>query len=189
MRRGQRAHPGFTLIELIVVVVLLGIMAAIITPRLFESASRRAGACARELTTLLSVAAHRDSLGADRLALEYDAPARTLRMLMLRSGDGEAQWRVDPLVSEVVIPADATLAAFADGRALDASAWRIAMPPTEPRPTIELRLSLAGARSEGWAITLFSAASSANLQAPGAAARAALTSIDLDAAGVGNMPW
>lgn len=189
MRRNAHAQPGFTLIELIVVVVLLGLIAAVITPRLFESTSRRAGECARELTMLLSVAAHRDALAADRLALEFDGASRTLRMLVLRSGDGEAQWRADPLVNDVVISEGATLTAFVDGRELEAGGWRIAMPPSEPRPTIELRLSLAGARTGGWAITLFPAASSAHLQAPGATARPALSSIDLDGEGVGDRPW
>lgn len=189
MRRNRHAQPGFTLIELIVVVVLLGLMAAIITPRLFESTSRRANACARELTMLLSVAAHRDSIGADRLALEYDGAARAVRMLVLRSGSGEAQWRMDPLVGEVVIPAGLSLTAFADGRPLDAAAWRVAMPPTEPRPTLELQLAMTESRSTAWVITLFPASSSATLAAPGATARPALTSVDLDGAGVGDRPW
>ena len=189
MRRNRHAQSGFTLIELVVVVVLLGVMAAIITPRLFESSSRRMSACARELAMLLSVAAHRDSIGADRLALEYDGAARAVRMLVLRSGEGEARWQTDPLVGEVVIPEGASLAAFADGRPLDAGAWRVAMPPTEPRPTLELQLAMEKSRSSAWIITLFPAASSATLAAPGAAARPALTSIDLDSAGVGDRTW
>jgi hypothetical protein len=89
----------------------------------------------------------------------------------------------------VALPEGATLTTFADGRMLDPGAWRVSMPPSEPRPTLELQLSTAGNAASGWVITLYPAASSADLQSPGEAVRPALTSVDLDRAGVGDRPW
>lgn len=192
MRCTKSQQPGFTLIELIVSIMLLGLLAAIITPRFFDSAARRAAACALEVKNLVSVAAHRDSIGADRLALEYDGRARLLRMLVLRAGaDGtqDVVWRPDPLVNDVGIASGAALTAYADGRQLDPTGWRITMPTSEPRPTLELRLALESARSEGWAVMLFPGASSAKLRAPGAGFSPALRSIDLDLDGTGDRPW
>ncbi|PKP96301.1 MAG: hypothetical protein CVT74_17435, partial [Alphaproteobacteria bacterium HGW-Alphaproteobacteria-13] len=85
MRARARRQSGFTLVEMIVVIVLIGVIVSVIAPRFAGAARRRADDTARAAALLLSAAAYRDTVGSERLALEFDGSRRTLELLVPRA--------------------------------------------------------------------------------------------------------
>lgn len=179
---------AFTLIELIVVIVILAVVAAAVAPRLSGSESRRASQAARGVRNLLSIAAHRDSLGSERLSVAYDAESKTIALETRRTAaDGSREWRVDALTPAVELGGLGIRSAAVDGQVLDAGAFRIEFPEHEPRGLIELTLERPGT-AETWAIVLLPGAVQAEM-AEGAVAMELVRPVDLDADGSGDSPW
>lgn len=187
--RCARRPSGFTLVEVIVVVIILGLAAGLIVPRIAGSDLRRAEAEARAAAALVSVGAHRSALPGARLALEYDAEQSTLRLVRLDPGPPPG-WRAEPLTREVALSASRLSGAFADAAALDDRGWRIELAGAVRRPTLELIIeSRTGARqSRIWRIGLRPYASAADLVA-GGGPDAWPGAIDLDAVGRGEERW
>lgn len=189
--RGCSAPPAagrlaFTLIELIVVVIVLSVIAAAIVPRLAGDDSRRAALAARAARNLLSIAAHRDSLGQSRFALAFDHDTNTLTLESLRADDASPTWRTDPLIDPVPLSPLTLRAASLDGTPIDTASWRVELPRHAPRPLITLNLEHEPSRAE-WIVALLPAATQADLLRPGETP--ALLPIDLDAQGLGRLPW
>lgn len=198
--RISRAARAFTLIELVVAVLVLGVIAAVIAPRLLDAGSRRAQENAREVVHLISVAARRDALGGRRQALEYDSAASTLSLLVLAApapdGRTPGGWRADPLAPTVKLEGVRLREAAFDGRRQDPRGWRMEFPETGPRPELELVLEPAAPQKikTAWTIDLLPSASAAWMDDGAsprgqAAAHAGLRSIDLDASGKGQQAW
>jgi prepilin-type N-terminal cleavage/methylation domain-containing protein len=114
---------AFTLIEVIVVIILLGVLAGVLLPRLGLNTSRAARTEAMALRDMLTVAAERDALAGASVALEYDAKEERFNLLTLRQVDDRdavtAQWRPDPLVTPVQMSLLAVRSAEADAKPLD----------------------------------------------------------------------
>lgn len=182
-----RSRHAFTLIELIVVIVLLGILAAVLAPRLGSNEARRAEQTARSLRNLLSIAAHRDAVSTGRFAIAYDSESNSVTLESFRapSPDSGGAWLPDPLTPPVALGSLALRDALLDGSALDARAWRIEFPRHQPRPAIELNLEQPSIRAM-WTISLLPGAGQASIFMPG---RTILRPIDLDAAGTGHTTW
>lgn len=177
---------AFTLLELVVVMILLGITAGLIAPRLGSLAPRRAEAAARDARTLLSVLGHRDSVPGPALALRFDAASSTLAVDRL---DPQAKdWRPDPLVPPASTAGLRLTQALADGVPLDTASFRLELPRHTPRPTLELTFESDGTPATTHRILWHSSSAEAQL-----AAQASLdpfpSPIDLDAAGLGEVAW
>ncbi len=187
---------AFTLIELIVVILILGIIAAAVAPRLGDSTLRRAQQQVRDVAGLLSAAVRRDATGAQRLALEFNAEEKRLSLLVLRAAAPGSralpQWSPDPLAPPVAFTDVRLRDALADGAPLDRRGWRIEFPRNQPRPEIELRLETGEPPRAvtAWSVLLLPSASSAAFDGLGAnSPRPILRSVDLDALGKGAQSW
>jgi general secretion pathway protein G len=73
MERNNRARRGFTLVELVVVILILGILAAVAAPRMFDTATT-----ARENGTKQSLAVLRDAIELYKAENGSYPPAATL---------------------------------------------------------------------------------------------------------------
>jgi prepilin-type N-terminal cleavage/methylation domain-containing protein len=193
-----RAAGGFTLIELILVILLLALFASITAPRLVGTQARRADMEAEAVRSFLSTAAHREATTAEPLAVVYNAETATLsaevrRLRALPSGGGqELAWRQDALIAPVALSLIELRDAATDTLPLGRKSWRLEFPITEPRPS--LRLVLGGRAALGdrtWTVALPYGAPAASLQQGSAPPSSATVpaAIDLDALGQGNQPW
>lgn len=193
MGRPLSSNPGrprgFTLIELIVVVVLLGIVAGMVVPRLFATRGREVEGAARRAAGLLSAAGQRDALTNQRIAVQYHGG--TLRLAVFASvGDaGTAQWQFDPLISEADLEPARLVEATADGVRLEGASWRLEFPQNKPRPTISLLLADADDLYR-WRVEMSGRESRATVAPEGRGDRpGAGTVIDLDDLGRGEAAW
>ncbi|MEM1424080.1 MAG: prepilin-type N-terminal cleavage/methylation domain-containing protein [Planctomycetota bacterium] len=196
---------GFTLVEAIVVIVMLGIIAGLTAPRLVGTDRRRAETAAESVAGVLGVIAQRETLGTVRMALAYDPQERAIslerlelptdddgRFLGLSRRDAGA-WRPDPLAPEVTLGPVRIDEVRLDGLALSESAWRIEFVPGEARPLIEMDLV---ANIEGvertWRVELLPFATEADKWSTTDGARRTgepLRSSDLEALGLSDVPW
>jgi type II secretory pathway pseudopilin PulG len=175
----------------IVVVVILVVLAAAVGPRLAAMGGREVKASALAVGDLVSVAARRDALTSQRVALEYDAEAARLVLMTMetRGGDASASvadWREDRLMPRVEL-GGTKLEALADGVSLAAKGWRVEFPQGSRRPSLEILLSDAKGK-EHWRVELPSSAAHAAVSA-GNALGLSDQAVDLDAAGGGTSPW
>jgi len=177
---------AFTLLELVVVMILLGITAGLVAPRLGSLAPRRAEAAARDVRTLLSVVGHRDSVPGPALALRFDAASSTLAVDRL---DPQAKdWRPDPLLAPASTQGLKLTQALADGVPLDTTSFRLELPRSAPRPTLELTFESASTPVTTHRILWLSSSAEAQLAAPSSPTTFPAP-IDLDAAGLGEVAW
>lgn len=192
---------GFTLIELVLVIVILAVLAGAIAPRVLSWNARGDETGVAAVAELLSVAARREMLTGQRLALDYDGEGGRLRLLTQRLSDGTGgrpvapAWRDDPLAPAVQLDNIRVLSAAADGVELSSRRWRIEFIPATVRPSIVLLLgdeSGASNRAGAWIVELPPAAARAMVTERHASGRAAPVqgaSIDLDALGAAEDPW
>src|SRR5690606_39016870 len=137
-----RHNAGFTIVEVIVVMVVLAVLAGAIAPRLTSSAGRRARVEAQAVARTLSAAAMRDTLSSQRVALDFDGGV--LRALALgATGDDPdvaRAWRIDPLIPEARLTVLSFFGGAADLQRLDVSSFRLEFPRIARRPDSDFRL-------------------------------------------------
>src|SRR5215510_3248159 len=75
-------RPAFTLIEMIVVIIIVGVLAGVLLPQALSNTGRRAETEAQNVQRLISIAAERESLSPEPVAVEYDETSATLRILV-----------------------------------------------------------------------------------------------------------
>ncbi|MDX2130678.1 MAG: prepilin-type N-terminal cleavage/methylation domain-containing protein [Planctomycetota bacterium] len=181
-----RGARGFSMVEMLVVVILLGVLVGVAAPRLAVIAGRGTEATAVRAGALLSDAARRDALTSQRLAVEFDAARGTLALLTIDPEDGV--WREDPLAPRVEIGGATLREATADGVTLDGTNWRLELPRNTPRPAI--RLVFTNSRgADAWTVDLASRASRATVRAGTAVGAGEGESVDLDEVARGEQPW
>jgi general secretion pathway protein G len=203
---------GFTLVELIVVIVILGVMTGLVVPRLASNDRRRAEAEVRSVAGMLTLIAQRDGLGNHQMAMTFQSLRSSIRLdtrrrmgaTDRRGGVAAAsvetgQWRPDPLLSEVVLDAAEHVETRFDGKPADDRNWRIEFAPGGsgvPRPVIEIVIAMRGNRREArpaWLVELLPSAPEASMVTADARTGAAVgrgpVSVDLDRLGRSDVPW
>ncbi len=158
------------MIELLVIVVVLGVLAGVILPRVSAGNNRRGEVEAEAARTILTRLAEKDAFSPAPLALVYSvapgaasssnsrAPA-TYRLTMetKRTGDEEQDvWTKALLVQPVVFASLQLHGAATDAGFLPNGAWRIEFGTGQPRQRISLCLSAAaaGGNTSGWQVDL-----------------------------------
>jgi len=198
---GAESARGFTLIEVIVVVLLLGVVAGMTVPRLVTGDRRRAEASVAAVAGLLTIIAQRELLGGERLSLEYSAEDGRFRLMALRvrgdwRGDGHAEWGEDPLAPAAVLEGVSLHGALFDGVEADPKRWRWELAPGQPRRALSLvfRTEPRIRPQAAWLIELLPSDSQARISVLNAAEGfggdpAMGRVIDLDALGLGDSTW
>lgn len=188
------AH-GFTMIELIVVIVLFSVLAGAIMPRLVSWQGRKPEQEAYAIGELLSTAAKRDALTSQRVALDFDAQRACFRIMSYQEQFDYAgrpigaAWKDDILAGFVNLEETKVVSASADGAALDPGQFRVEFAPGASRPEVEIVLEDSeGVR--GYIIALASGAWRARVldRAAGVVTSDAGV-IDLDATVGSEQPW
>lgn len=201
--RRVTSRGGFTLVELIVVVVMLGVLGGLVVPRVMSTDRRRAQQTVDGIGALLSIVAQREALGSHRMRVSFDSERGTIRMDALRivgesgrRGDTpEAVWRRDPLVPEIRLEGVRLADVRFDGRAADARRWEVEFVPGVPRPLVEVVAEMVrddGTGGKSWLVELLPYAPEADIvdvRAGGAVEGRRARSVDLDAAGRGEESW
>ena len=182
---GRAARPGFSIVEIIVVLVIMAVLAAAVVPRLAAMSGRQTRADAETVAELLSIAARRDELTSQRVALDYDADRSSLRLLTRRTDSGE--WRQDPLAPDAQLNGSVVESVESEGVELDSRHFRIEFPQGSRRPSLSLVLT-DDRKRESWRVSLSAGASRAAL-APASSRVLPDGSIDLDAAGKAEEAW
>jgi hypothetical protein len=175
------------------VAVILVVLAAAVGPRLAAMGGREVRANALAVGDLVSVAARRDALTSQRVAIEFQGEKGRLVLLAMDAvpaqggGSASAEWREDRLIPAVQLGDTKITDALMDGVALDPRGWRVEFPQGGRRPSLELILSDAK-NKEHWRVDLPSSAAHAAVS-PGNALGMSDQAVDLDASGGGTSPW
>lgn len=197
--RAHRAGRAFTLVEVIVVLLMLGILSGLIVPRLLRSERRLADNECQEAARLLSAAAKRSALGSQSVSVKYDAESRTMHMYVLqrmpnRRGDSDIQeWVQDPLVRPVKLVNLSYRRGMTDSQSLGERTWNMVFPPSEPRPVVWLLFAAkSDADAAGWQVELLPDDMGATRRGASEQSRASIAGllrIDLDATNQGEKAW
>ena len=136
---------GFTLIEMIVVIIVMAIMASLILPKLFGNDRRQFQNVADQVSDLLMMYAQRESLGTKPVGLWENTERRQLELMTLEvfddSMERQSGWVIDSTVRPVSLPNDVSiLDVQADGESVDLSEWPMQSPPGQLRPSLAIIL-------------------------------------------------
>lgn len=195
-RWGSPAARAFTMIELIVVVVILGVMAVAIVPRFFGNELRGAENEVQQVRAFLNTVAARSALSSQSLAVSYDAQLRRFELYSLRAkgdaGDFAAtrDFLPDPMSLPVRLEHTTLSAMTAGGQWVDPGKGWIELAAGAPRPTVVVVLRFDD--SAAW-----------RLELPGDESQSLLSrtdlkdsgqpqlsrAVDLDASGQTQQPW
>lgn len=185
------AARAFTLLELMIVILVVALLAALALPRLSGTESRRFDLTADRLSDLLMVYAQRDGMGGRPVALIHNTDRNQIELLTLDidpyQPDLPAEWRQDRLVPSVPMPAGIGIVdCRVDGDLLVEQGWAIISEPGQERPVIELTLA-SGDRAA--TLVLPPAAVTANRYDAYSRPAFERISVDLDQAGRNREDW
>ena len=189
-KKSQHDHRGFTLLEMIIVVVILGIIASMAIPRLSGTRGREYELKVEQAADLMVMFAHRLTTSTKATGLQYDPSNRRLYLLTLIKDDDneESYWIDDPLAPPVIFPDwmnEDAISIITDGDYADTSQWPLTTMPGENRPIIEI---LVEWEDRSALIMLASHAMAPSVWLDGEGSEP-LTPIDLDAAGQTREEW
>jgi prepilin-type N-terminal cleavage/methylation domain-containing protein len=148
MPRDARQHAAaFTMIEVIVVIAIVAILAAMTVPRLIHQDRRQLQVAADGVTDLLIMFAQREALSDRPVGIWHDANRNWIVLMRLESveepRDEPATWQRDPAVRPVKLPSIVPVGgvlARADGVPIDFGQWPVVTEPGRPRPSVEITL-------------------------------------------------
>ncbi|MCA9309954.1 MAG: prepilin-type N-terminal cleavage/methylation domain-containing protein [Phycisphaerales bacterium] len=198
MIRSRRAIPtrnrirrGFTLLELIVVIIMMAVVAGLVVPRLGGSERRRQDVTVQRVADLLSIAAYRDAIGGRHVGVRFDDETATLTLMVRELG--ERDWRPDPVTPAVDL-GTLEIAELGVGTGTvrgSREPWWITFPQGEARPDVAMKLTPTRDQRSTleWVVRLPSFATAASVQRPGEPVPVGADAIDLDAAGLEDVAW
>lgn len=116
---------AFTLVELLVTIVIVGLILGLTVPRVASLSGRRVAADAQGVADLLSLAAGRASIGSQPLRVRVDSDrVQVERRELERSGSRDLWvWRRDPFMPAASLERASVASVFVDGRAVDGRPW------------------------------------------------------------------
>lgn len=186
--RATSTSKGFTLIEMIVVIIVIGIMAAAIVPRLSGSRDREFNLLVEQVADIVLMFSHRSSTSNQPTGMRYDTELHRFELLAKFKEDEGHYWDIDPLAPPIRFPEwleGNAVEIYIDGELTDTSQWPITVTPGELRPLIEVTL---GWESRYALISLASHSIGPNIWLDGNGTDP-LVPIDLDAQGRGREEW
>ncbi|MEC9157834.1 MAG: type II secretion system protein, partial [Planctomycetota bacterium] len=143
-RTGRRSGRGFSLVEVIIVIMVLSLFAGLILPRMSGIARSSGKLTVMKASDLLAAFAYRDSIASGRSALKYDGDSRVAMLMRDRSPSraaGNPSWVPDSLAPHLYLPDDFELRAFVDGSLMPDGGWLIESSTDGTRPKIELEVT------------------------------------------------
>jgi prepilin-type N-terminal cleavage/methylation domain-containing protein len=185
-----RFGRAFTMLEMLVVIVILGLIAAVVAPRVMRSQDREAEAAVSRLADLFSAAARRDEFGSQAIALSIDKERSRVELWSRTSeSGGRSKWKADPLTPAVDVSALEITGVTSGLRELNPDEWWFEFPQTSLRPSLTVTArSLRSTKT--WTLELPAGASQATLaEASNLRARDQIGVIDLDATGKEDVAW
>jgi prepilin-type N-terminal cleavage/methylation domain-containing protein len=202
-------RAAFTLMEAIVVMVIIGILAGVMMPRVLSMGQRQAEQEAKLVRGLLTVAADKASVMHQSVAVDYAEATtgdngRGARLTIWvqkedpkvgsdATGAARVKWEQDRMSEVVEFSRLRVAQAMQDGGVLSGGKWRVAFAPGRPRPSLELKLEpIASRDGPTWTVTLKPDDTSATLVAGNEAKAAPAGSsrtVDLDDSGQGDSKW
>jgi|TARA_B100000959_G_scaffold266421_1_gene308827 prepilin-type N-terminal cleavage/methylation domain-containing protein len=190
-KRPCQTRTAFTLLEIIVVIMIMGVLASMIIPRLSGNQQREFKLTAEQVNDVVLMFAHRVSTSNQASGLRYNPESKQLELLS-KIEDSETKghffWGIDPLAEPITIPqwlGDNPIIISVDGEVTDTSQWPVTTTPGETRPFIEV--SLYWDEHEA-IISLPSHAMGPSIWFDGIGTEP-LMPIDLDAEGRGREEW
>lgn len=186
---------GFTLVEMIVVIVILSVLAGVTTVRMTNTLPRRGRVMVQRVQNVLDTLAHRQVASQAPVALVYDSGLNQMWVERLESTiamgltpdtrPAEGQWKRDNLTPPVTFERDITLeAALFDGQ-LERGSFRVEVAPNRMRPNIELDIAFGDTVET---VTLLPS-EMRSMTLSEEATRLRLTPEDLNAQGAGDERW
>ena len=143
----RSSRTAFTLLELLVVVLILAILAAITIPRMVGHEQRTFQLAADEGADLLTMYAQREAMSPKPVGIWHDGARNWIALVVLdfdpARPDEAPDWRIDPFAKPVKLPDNVHqdgVSARADGEFIDFRRWPVASNPGNPRPGIEIAL-------------------------------------------------
>jgi prepilin-type N-terminal cleavage/methylation domain-containing protein len=189
MQRGSSSiRHAFTLLEIIVVIMIMGVLASIIVPRLSGNQNREFTLLVDRVNDVVLMFAHRVSTSNQAAALRFDPELKQFELLTKIEEDGEYYWGLDPLAEPVRLPSWLevdSITIFVDGEIADTTQWPVTSTPGETRPLIEVTVDW---EDHSALISLPSHAMGPNIWFDGIGTEP-LVPIDLDAQGRGREEW
>lgn len=133
---------AFTMIELIVVIIMLGVAAGVMSVRFTDTAYRNAQVKIAQVESLLETLAHRQIVSNAQFGIVFDTDELWLERLMHEVGEEKATWHYDPMVAPVIFDDGVVqfVALKLDGSAVK-NPIRAQFRPGETRPLIEVELA------------------------------------------------
>lgn len=190
-RQFGRSGRGFSLIELVVVLVILAVVLGVAAPRLATISGGKTRAAAQQTAVLLSAVARREQLSSQPIAIDFDGVTGRLAAHSKRStaAGSMSDWAPDPLIAPVDLSECPPTAVNIGDDAVDPSRFRIDLRLNFPRPTIRIAVQGSDAASP-LTVVLPAGRLTAGVAGPNDDLNAHTdVAIDLDAAGKGDDAW
>ncbi len=192
---GSAHRRAFTLVELVSVVVIVGVAAGLIVPRLTGTGARQERYEAEQVASIMTSFARRETIAAEAIGLEFtdEGDRSVLRVMLLDADeDGRSYWRADELIGEAVLTRLRVVNAVAEGVVLAPDRWRIEGGGVLGRPGIALELTRRDVEETGdtWSVVMEASGSGVTLvrnALPGSLNDERV--VDLDMLGLGEAEW
>ncbi|MFT3686337.1 MAG: type II secretion system protein [Phycisphaerales bacterium] len=192
-----RKASGFTMVEVLVVMMILAILATLTVPRLLATPGRQAEVEARAVKALLSQAAQQDAVFSGSLALHLDTEKHELSLQSLgEQKDGSRDWKPVTMVRPVRFTSIEIADATADGQSQSPeSGFHMVFAGSRPRPPVSLLIRTAHdlpGSPRAWQVDLLPNQTVATIRAVGPQAPLAPAeggALDLDKEGRRDQSW